>query len=242
MLNKKTIVDLLELQNEHINDYPITKGDPRFSEIFEITRKLYKNKEWRELFIWFQSHVRFPLFLEIYEELNDEEYFSFLGMVLNRGSYFYDFSEELLFLLNHPKKDINKRFKLMDEKELKIYNSLPERGTIYRGAKIKTAIGHSWTLDKDKAKWFASRYNGTTVLIKGEFKKKDVIAYFGREKEIFIDPENIRKKKHIKIFENILDYNPREMMHHLVIEKITIFPGYKKLKREMRIESRVPVL
>ena len=62
-----------------------------------------------------------------------------------------------------------------------------------------------------------------------------MIAYFDREKEIFIDPENIRKRKHIKTFENIVDDNPRQIMHYLVKDKINFFPGYKKLKQEMRI-------
>ena len=110
----------------------------------------------------------------------------------------------------------------MDEKELKIYNSLPERGTIYRGAKIKTALGHSWTLDKDKAKWFASRYNGPSVLQKGEFKKKDVIAYFDREKEIFIDMDNRlmdREKLFIKLFSNSKSAKvPFEKINQIIIK------------------------
>ena len=44
----------------------------------------------------------------------------------------------------------------MDAKERKALNALPDEITIYRGAGEKyTLNGMSWTLDRDKAIWFA---------------------------------------------------------------------------------------
>lgn len=50
---------------------------------------------------------------------------------------------------------------LMTEEELEFFNNLPEEINIYRGA--ESIKGISWTLSKEKAEWFAKRFeiNGT---------------------------------------------------------------------------------
>lgn len=80
---------------------------------------------------------------------------------------------------------------LMDKAEYKFYKELPEEITVYRGT-IKGArhlLGLSWTLDYEKAKWFATRWNKEGVIYKGIIRKEDVLAYFSRrdESEVVID-------------------------------------------------------
>ncbi len=48
----------------------------------------------------------------------------------------------------------------MTKEELKIFNSLPDEFTIYRGVGHKRKKGLSWTLSKDTAEWFMNRYEG----------------------------------------------------------------------------------
>lgn len=57
-------------------------------------------------------------------------------------------------------KQIRNSNHLMTDEELKAYNKLdPTLVTVYRGVSIKPYSGISWTLDKDKALWFANRFS-----------------------------------------------------------------------------------
>ena len=92
---------------------------------------------------------------------------------------------------------------MMDEKEKAFFDSLPEEITIFRGGMDDK--GFSWTLDKDRANWFADRWlmNGNlgdksnvtkrhnTNLFEKTINKNDALAYLnGRgEDEIIYIPE-----------------------------------------------------
>lgn len=92
---------------------------------------------------------------------------------------------------------------MMDEKEKAFFDSLPEEITIFRGGMDDK--GFSWTLDKDKAVWFANRWlmNGNlgdksnvtkrhnTNLFEKTINKNDALAYLNgrRESEIIYIPE-----------------------------------------------------
>lgn len=96
--------------------------------------------------------------------LPDEE----LGMILGT---FWTAIENITGDSNVNGMEIVKWFKradkksLMNEEELLVYESLPEEVTVYRGVtsynrkKEKTL---SWTLDYDKAVWFANRFSTGT--------------------------------------------------------------------------------
>ena len=58
--------------------------------------------------------------------------------------------EQLLFL------EFSDSHLMMDEEDTKFFNELPNTITIYRGGIDDK--GYSWTLDKDKAEWFANRW------------------------------------------------------------------------------------
>lgn len=89
-------------------------------------------------------------------------------------------------------KTTDKKF-LMDEKELSIFDSLPEELTVYRGVAIgRNPKGLSYTLSKDKAEWFANRFSevkGSGTVIEKHIKKEHVLAYFNSrdEDEIVVD-------------------------------------------------------
>ena len=80
---------------------------------------------------------------------------------------------------------------LMDEDEYEFYKNLPEEITVYRGTGkgARHLLGLSWTLDYEKAKWFATRWNKKGVIYKGKILKENVLAYFSRrnESEVVID-------------------------------------------------------
>jgi hypothetical protein len=81
---------------------------------------------------------------------------------------------------------------LMDYEELNVFKNLPEKITIYRGSYSRWGI--SWTLNKDIAEWFATRFKAVnkietvnTQVFKQEVYRDNCIAYFNdREEEEII--------------------------------------------------------
>lgn len=82
----------------------------------------------------------------------------------------------------------------MTKQELKIYNSLPENITIYRGmtvAELESGdFGISWTLSKECAEFFAFKYgrnfsteNKPKVVHQLEVLKVEILAYFHERNE-----------------------------------------------------------
>lgn len=86
--------------------------------------------------------------------------------------------------------------KLMTEKEYEKFNNFDNEITIYRGVtpynndEVKAL---SWTLDKEKAKWFAHRFNQNGTVYEANINKTDVYAYFEsrNESEVIVDPRGL---------------------------------------------------
>ena len=84
---------------------------------------------------------------------------------------------------------------LMDEDEQKQYSALPKEITVYRGIRGRGRLeALSWTLDIDKAEWFAKRWNKGGKVYSAMVKKEDVLAVFTsrNEDEIVVDFKKLR--------------------------------------------------
>jgi hypothetical protein len=75
----------------------------------------------------------------------------------------------------------------MSEEDKRFFDSLPERIEVWRGTSYRRSIGGlSWTLDHEKAAWFARRFcagSRVPLIAKGTVPKGDVLAYFGERSE-----------------------------------------------------------
>lgn len=83
---------------------------------------------------------------------------------------------------------------LMNDEELKAFNELEDTVTIYRGVTSYNADNIkalSWTLDYDKAEWFANRFGEEGTVYEAEIEKSHILAYFSRrnESEVIVDPK-----------------------------------------------------
>lgn len=93
-------------------------------------------------------------------------------------------------------KKANKKY-LMDKREYKIFNELPEQVTVYRGVKSSQyKCGISWTLDKQTALWYADRYDSKEACVYGCIvDRKDILCYFDtrNEAEVIIAVSDLEK-------------------------------------------------
>ena len=96
---------------------------------------------------------------------------------------------------------------LMSKQELNTLNNLDDTITIYRGVtsyNAKNIKALSWTLDKDIAKWFATRFNENGKTYQAQIKKKYIYAYFDRrnESEIIVNPRYLTNITEIELQDN----------------------------------------
>ena len=173
--------------------------------------KALKKKDWNR-WIWLHERpFRLDAFLFICRDIPAKEYWTLLreiwidteGPGVNQDIW--------LELFNRP---YPKRRKMMTGKERRTLANEGRSGelNIYRGyvdgldsedseyieEDRDRESGISWTLDYNKAEWFARRFlsggTGHGVVAEAICKPKDVIAYFESrgEKEIVVDPSKIR--------------------------------------------------
>lgn len=84
-------------------------------------------------------------------------------------------------------KDKTNSHYFMSKKDLKFFNSLENEFIVYRGYS-QWENGYSYTLDKERAIWFANRFGKNGNVKERLVKKEDVFAYTNsrNEKEIII--------------------------------------------------------
>jgi|APSaa5957512622_1039677.scaffolds.fasta_scaffold31692_2 hypothetical protein len=149
------------------------------------------NEEKYESNIW--SGVRGERFTIMFEDfatnMHKADYWNQLGLVYADQEHINDQLDGWLIVFDYAKRNPIVQQALMDvEGDLELFDSLDDTFTVYRGieSKYSNEDSISWTLDKDKAQWFADRYayrnNGATVLT-ATGKKEDVFATFTGRKE-----------------------------------------------------------
>ena len=85
---------------------------------------------------------------------------------------------------------------LMDKEDLEVFNSLPDKVTIYRGVRDKAGVYElSWTLSLEKARWFANRFSSLGYVFKTVVNKADILCYIScrGEQEVVIDARQLKK-------------------------------------------------
>lgn len=82
--------------------------------------------------------------------------------------------------------------------DLERFKNLPEEITIYRGfsGEYDAVFGHSWTLDRSKAEWFAKRFNQENKQIGTATINKDAVVMMitrRGEEEIVVDVSQLNE-------------------------------------------------
>lgn len=133
-----------------------------------------------------------PIFFESIKEYLSEKDFAEILVDYWSASGIADAPKENFLLWF---KEANKAY-LMNKREQKKFDKLPERVTIYRGVNNPDyKYGFSWTIDKRIANWFANRYEDKeSYVYECIVDKKDILCYLDirNEKEVIIDPEILK--------------------------------------------------
>jgi hypothetical protein len=153
------------------------------------------------VFLYERPH-RLDAFLEIIKGAPDTDYWECLGGMWADTEFPSNAVKVWLNLLTSKR---SKREMMMSDSDRKAFAKLPNEIKIFRGYAGRKWKGISWTLDEEKAVWFAKRFHDvhgeTPNVMSGVCRKKDVIAYLNgrKEKEIVIDPDKVSQAEKLKV-------------------------------------------
>jgi hypothetical protein len=162
----------------------------RFKVIKESAEKLWKDGNYAGYVFRHERPYRLEAFARCMSHLNSKQYWQMLGSVWIDSENIWQHQKLWKSLWNS--KTPNKEF-VMDEEDRGYLTRLPDNIRVYRGVnRASNQKGLSWTLDREKAKWFSTRFTSAKTksrLIIAEVDKKHVHAYLsGRsENEIVAD-------------------------------------------------------
>jgi hypothetical protein len=148
-------------------------------------------KNWHYYVFLHERPYRYEALLEIRKNLKGKAFWDLVSAVWIDSENIHQHVGDWIDLWSVKEKS---RQSVMNKEERKFLKELPETFSVWRGTGHADVVdGLSWTLDRNKAIWFAGRFSKSRYLAEGTVKKKDVVAYFARrnEQEIVIFPDNV---------------------------------------------------
>jgi hypothetical protein len=170
--------------------------DENYNRIMErIKTKVYAAENLLELFSLLRKPYLISFLDYVQEHLTDQEFSERLGVFWNLVEYPHQHGIRKLLRMW---KRTTPEMVMTLRGDIKGFKSLSENITVYRGLQDKKAKvrGLSWSIDIEKAKWFANRWNKPGDVWAAEISKKDCFAYYDDEKEVVVNPyclKNLRK-------------------------------------------------
>jgi hypothetical protein len=162
------------------------------------TEKALAAGDWGS-YIWqHERPYRLSALIKVIDRLSDEEYWPMIGQFWTDSENIHQNSQtwRTLWSSRRPGREA-----VMDDEEREVLASLPDIVPIYRGFRhTKSLRGMAWTLDRDKAVWFARRLASSKTpqprVANAMVARHKILAYFaGRnEQEIVVlsrDLQNI---------------------------------------------------
>ena len=133
-------------------------------------------KKYSQIIFLHERPYRLEAFVQITKELSDKEYWSLLESVWTDTENGWQNlpTWRALFWSKRPGRE-----NLMDANERFTLANLPETVEIYRGCLNGiNEDGMSWTLNRDKAEFFANRFSKGGIVLSKQINKSDIIAVF----------------------------------------------------------------
>jgi hypothetical protein len=139
-------------------------------------RSARRRKDWRS-FVWLHERpYRLNAFVDIHRRLDDDAYWSLLADIWIDSENIWQNTAEWILLL-----EADRAGSMMSPEEAEALESMPDPVTVYRGAIAdRNEEGLSWTVDRERAEWFATRMasdGDVAVVLEGRVDRDLVAAY-----------------------------------------------------------------
>jgi hypothetical protein len=154
-------------------------------------RNAYENEDWHR-YVWLHERpYRAEAFFNVMDYITDDsEYWGLLGEVWIDSENIRQNPRLWKRLLSSNRAGV---LEMMNRDEREALGDMPVAITVYQGHTTSRDDGWSWTIDRDKAVWFAQRFaaleTGMPMVTTGCVFHHHVKAYFTRrgESEILVD-------------------------------------------------------
>ena len=147
----------------------------------------------RFLFRHFDKPERFEALMRLRSVLSPSDFYRLFGDIWINSESLYMHQDAIREALTNPPAA---HIYMMEPEEREMYDRVPEITTIYRGCWADNQESWSYTLNEQRATWFARRcpYDGQPLLVTAQVKRTDIIAFFTRrgEEEVVVDPDDIQ--------------------------------------------------
>lgn len=141
----------------------------------------YRNEgRWESYIFLHEKPYRVEAFLDVAKHLSPERYWDLLGEVWTNSENIWQFNEVWRgFFTDERHKEFRHHF--MSKKDRDLFESLPEKLTVYRGYKTGgVKEGMSFTLSRKTAKFFATRLCTSrckSYVVEAKIGKDQIFAY-----------------------------------------------------------------
>jgi hypothetical protein len=167
--------------------HPLVYSVPHFPQLNDLMNRHLKekqeklkqalrDKDYSTYVFAHERPYRLNGFGEVQDLLGDVEYWELLADIWTDSENIHQ-NKDVWELCLSSHRTARERF--MSAEERKHFNRLPETLTIFRGCQRRNRNGLSWTLERDKAAWFAQRFShgGKPIVLEKQVNKADVFAY-----------------------------------------------------------------
>lgn len=124
---------------------------------------------------WHDSYSRMGALLNLRPKMRYQHWLTLLGGAWNTSDNLRDHLAELRSLLGTD----GPLLPMMTHEERAVYDSLPDRVTVYQGCSARFLRGACWSLDEQMARkypFFARFLAADPVLVTGTVRKKNILA------------------------------------------------------------------
>jgi hypothetical protein len=147
----------------------------------EAIEEARKEKNYSQMIGLYERPYRLMAFSGLSLLLKDKEYWDLLSSVWIDSENIWQNLNDWKFLLGSKRKF---RSSFMSEEDRKFLAELPKDVTVYRGYQPGlNKEGLSYTLDKDRAKWFSKRFSKTGEVAVRTVKRNKIFAYLSSRNE-----------------------------------------------------------
>lgn len=168
---------------------------------------------WQKVLWLHEKPYRMTVFLQVRDRMSDRDYWQALASLWLETENLHEDQDEWVAALTASRPGRDQW--LMDNTERAVLAGLDHQVTVYRGFRRPGRhLAPSWTLDRARAEWFASRPldppTGDGYLATATVPQSTVIAYFaGRgEQEIVLNPDEL-PDPHITTVTGSFEHSPR---------------------------------
>jgi hypothetical protein len=169
---------------EHINRIGLTLD--AYRKQIENIRRMREEKDFQNYFFLLEKQIRFQVFIDLYDEIPDEQKYDVFMDIYRRGEYGFSIFKPELIRDVMKYKHLSSEYSAPMSERLKSWIDADGYVPIYRGEGSESTPvdqAYSWTLEYRVALFFATRFGSRGPIYHAKVHVDDIIEYMPKRNE-----------------------------------------------------------